>query len=196
MLACKKVAPFTGLFVSEILAEIKSSQGQQSLRVLDVAAGTGVVSFACAAQGYRVVATDVSSGMCRALSERAKEQNMDIETVVCNGEEVSGAIENDFDIAISNFGCIFFSDPLAGVNEMAKAVRPGGQVVMTAWGPPSLTPAFTVIPTAMKRAGVEQPDASSAKKHRIQGTPEVLEKLLVDAGLTNVGHHPTKNIAH
>ena len=183
--------------MSEILAEISSShQGhQQSLRVLDVAAGTGVVSFAFAAQGHRVVATDVSGGMCRALSERAKEQSIRIETVVCDGEEVSNAVDNDFDVAVSNFGCIFFADPLAGVKEMAKAVKPDGQVVITAWGPPSLTPAFTVIPSAMKRAGVEHPHPGSAKKHRIQGTPEVLEKLLVDSGLTNVGHHPI-NIAH
>jgi SAM-dependent methyltransferase len=81
------------------------SAGQE---VLDVGAGTGNFTLACAREGASVVASDLSPGMV----ERGR-----------------------FDCVGSTFGAFIAPRPDVAAAEMFRVVRPGGTVGMTAWTP-------------------------------------------------------------
>ena len=57
--------------------------------------------------------------------------------------------ERDFDHAVSRFGVMFFSDPPAAFANIARALKPGGQITFAAWAPATDNP-FWQLPA--KRA--------------------------------------------
>jgi SAM-dependent methyltransferase len=103
------------------------------MRFLDVAAGSGALSIPAARLGAQVLATDQSPVMLELLSARAREEGLDIETRVMDGHALA-LNDNNFDLAGSQFGVMLFPDMSRGIREMARVVRPGGRVLMIAYG--------------------------------------------------------------
>jgi ubiquinone/menaquinone biosynthesis C-methylase UbiE len=105
------------------------------MRFLDVAAGSGALSIPAARLGARVLATDLSPAMLDHLSRRARDEELSIETRVMDGHALE--LEDDsFDLAGSQFGVMVFPDMPRGIAEMARVVRPGGRVLINAYGDP------------------------------------------------------------
>jgi ubiquinone/menaquinone biosynthesis C-methylase UbiE len=105
------------------------------MRFLDVAAGSGALSIPAARLGARVLATDLSPAMLDHLSRRARDEELSIETLVMDGHALE--LEDDsFDLAGSQFGVMVFPDMPRGIAEMARVVRPGGRVLINAYGDP------------------------------------------------------------
>ena len=105
------------------------------MRFLDVAAGSGALAIPAARLGARVLATDRSPVMLELLRRRADEEGLAIETRCMDGHAL--ALEDaSFDMAGSQFGVMLFPDMPKGVAEMARVVRPGGRVLMIAYGDP------------------------------------------------------------
>jgi ubiquinone/menaquinone biosynthesis C-methylase UbiE len=105
------------------------------MRFLDVAAGSGALSIPAARLGARVLATDRSPAMLGLLEARARREGLDIETRIMDGH----ALELDdgtFDMAGSQFGVMLFPDMPKGIGEMVRVVRPGGRVLVHAYGAP------------------------------------------------------------
>jgi len=62
------------------------------------------------------------------------------------------ALEDDsFDIAGSQFGVMLFPDMPRGIREMARVVRPGGRVLMIAYGDPQEIEFLGFLVTAVRR---------------------------------------------
>ncbi len=105
------------------------SAGQE---VLDVAAGDGNFALACAYEGARVVASDISPGMVERGRARAEAEGYEVEWVEADVEELP--FENDrFDCVGSVFGAMMAPRPRVVAEELFRVVRPGGTVGMTAW---------------------------------------------------------------
>ncbi|MGZ4707862.1 MAG: class I SAM-dependent methyltransferase [Acidimicrobiales bacterium] len=102
-------------------------------RLLDVAAGSGAVTLQALELGADVVATDFAPGMVELLSRRLAERgHANVAVEVMDGQ----ALELDdasFDVAISMLGLIFFPDIDAGVRELVRVTRSGGQVAVGVW---------------------------------------------------------------
>ena len=124
------VAPFTRLFALDALRLANVQPGQ---RVLDVGAGTGVLSLAAAALGAEVLATDFSPGMVDYLKGKAEAQgSRGVQAVVMDGQALDVA-DNRFDAVFSIFGLMFFPDRAAGFRELHRVTRPKGLAVVASW---------------------------------------------------------------
>lgn len=111
--------------------------------VLDVACGTGLVTFPAAeavAPGGEVVAIDLSEGMIERARQIAEERDarnvsferMDAEALTLpDGASTSGA---GFDVALCSLGLMYVPDPEQALREMRRVLVPGGRAVTAVWG--------------------------------------------------------------
>lgn len=103
--------------------------------VLDVGCGTGrsTRDAARAAKSGSALGIDLSSRMlerARESAEAGKLKNCRFES---GDVQVHPLPQNAFDLAISSFGAMFFSDPVAAFTNVAKALRDDGRIVLLAW---------------------------------------------------------------
>ena len=116
---------------------LEMAQLKKGDHVLDIASGTGLVSFRAAEtvgnNGF-VLGTDISEKMVEIANATAKEKNIDvIEFRRMDGEELD--IENDrFDVAICALGLMYMPEPIKALKEMLRALKTGGRTVAAVWG--------------------------------------------------------------
>jgi ubiquinone/menaquinone biosynthesis C-methylase UbiE len=131
------------------------------MRLLDVAPGSGALSIPAARLGALVLAADLSPNMVERLKARAREEGLsNVEARVMDGHALE--LEDDtFDISGSQFGVMLFPDLPRGLSELARVTKPGGRVLMVAYGPATeveflnffigamqaAVPGFTGLPT-------------------------------------------------
>jgi SAM-dependent methyltransferase len=103
--------------------------------VLDVGCGTGETTRACAARAVdgRVLGADLSTVMLeRARVRSAAAALTNIEFVRADAQVHPFAAET-FDLVVSQFGVMFFSDPVAAFTNIGHAVKPGGRLACVVW---------------------------------------------------------------
>ena len=97
-------------------------------RVLDVACGTGLVSFRCVdavGPGGWVVGTDLSGEMVAAAERLAAEKNIhNVAFERFHAEEML-LDEAPFDAAICGLGLMYVPNPLKALAEMRRWLKPG-----------------------------------------------------------------------
>jgi SAM-dependent methyltransferase len=151
------------------------------VRLLDVVAGTGVVAAEAARRGADVLATDFAPGMVAAMRRRFAAEGLHVRAVVMDGQTLD-LVDASFDLATSTFGLIFFLDPVAGLRELRRVLRPGGRVGIAAWelagvGLPQL------IGEALAQVIPDLPPPPAPSWAPL-GQPEGLEQALLAAGFT------------
>jgi ubiquinone/menaquinone biosynthesis C-methylase UbiE len=120
------------------------------MRFLDVAAGTGALSIPAARLGAQVMATDISPTMVARLNQRVREEGLvNIEGRVMDAHKLD--LEEDaFDISASQYGVMLVPDLPRALREMVRVTRPGGRVLVIAFGPPSQVEILSFFLGAMK----------------------------------------------
>ncbi len=102
------------------------------LRVLDIATGTGLsAEAALAAVGPtgHVTAADLSAAMAEKARERlGKAPNLLVS--VEDGQALSFA-DGSCDAVLCNLGLMFFPDPVRGLSEFRRVLRPGGRAAVS-----------------------------------------------------------------
>jgi ubiquinone/menaquinone biosynthesis C-methylase UbiE len=157
-------------------------------RFLDVAAGPGGLSLPAARLGARVLATDWSPAMLERLTARVREEGLcDVETRVMDAHALD--IEDDtFDVTGSQFGVMLVPDQPVALREMVRVTRPGGRVLLIAYGSPAEFEALQFFIAAL-RAVVPDfgglPDDPPPLEFQV-ADPDVLRRRLTDAGLRDV----------
>lgn len=131
------------------------------VRVLDVAAGAGGQSIAAARRGARVVAIDFSAALLAVAARVAEEATVQLETLVRDGEQL-GIATGSVDAVISRLGFQYFADPVQGVREAFRVLRPGGRfsaITFTTAG----RNGFVAVPVGILRAAAgREPPAPGA----------------------------------
>lgn len=115
----------------DVMAQAGVQPGE---RILDLACGTGNAALIAAAQGAHVVGVDAAPRLLEIARQRARAANREVD--FRQGDLLDLPVEdNAVDVAVSVFGVVFASDPLLAFREIARVVRPGGRVLMSAWVP-------------------------------------------------------------
>jgi ubiquinone/menaquinone biosynthesis C-methylase UbiE len=102
------------------------------MRVLDIATGTGLsAEAALAAVGPtgHVTAADISPAMAGKARERLLEAR-NVSVRVEDGQALSFSDES-FDAVLCNLGLMFFRDPVRGLSEFRRVLRPGGRAAVS-----------------------------------------------------------------
>ncbi|KRC11121.1 ubiquinone biosynthesis protein UbiE [Hydrogenophaga sp. Root209] len=159
-------------------------------RVLDVAAGAGDQTLDIAAQvgpQGRVLATDLSPAIVALARDNAVRAGFGhVQTRVADGEDL-GVAEASFDAAVCRLGLMFFPDPLRGLREMHRALRPGGGVCTMVFSRPEKNPCLTILmSTALKHAGLPARDPFSPGGLLSLGQPGRIDALFRSAGFQDV----------
>lgn len=128
----RHVTPHSMGFAEQVLAALPLGPG---VRVLDVAAGSGALAIPAARTGAHVVAVDIAPIMIERLAARAHTEGLDnLDARVADGTALD-LDDDSFDVAVSLNGVSVFPNLSRGLTEMARVTRPGGQVVVAAFGP-------------------------------------------------------------
>ncbi|WP_236242085.1 class I SAM-dependent methyltransferase [Streptomyces sp. CC228A] len=157
-------------------------------RFLDVAAGSGALALPAARRGALVTAVDLAPAMVRLLSARARAEGLHgVRALVMDGEHL--ALDDDaFDVSASLNGVSLFPDIGRGLAEMVRVTRPGGRVLVAAFGPPSRVEFLAWAAAALRAAvpGFAGLPADPPPPPFRLAAPDRFATVLRDAGLTGV----------
>ncbi len=179
------VAPQEVALANEALGLVDLKAGE---RFLDVAAGTGGLSLPAARLGAKVLATDWSPAMIERFEARVRAEGLtDAEGRVmdCHALELE---EDTFDVTGSQFGVMLVSEQPLALREMVRVTKPGGRVLVIAYGQPAEIEFLQFTIGALQAvvpdfAGL--PDDPPPLEFQVSD-PQVLRTRLIDAGLKNV----------
>ena len=154
-------------------------------RFLDVAAGPGGLSLPAARLGAKVLATDWSPAMIERFEARVREEGLsDAEGRVMDAHALE--IEDDtFDVTGSQFGVMLVPDQPLALREMVRVTKPGGRVLLIAYGSPAEFEALQFFIAALQAVVPDfegLPDDPPPLEFQV-ADPDVLRQRLVDAGL-------------
>jgi SAM-dependent methyltransferase len=158
--------------------------------VLDVAAGAGDQTLDIAArvgaQGA-VVATDISARILSyALGNaiRAGHHNVRIHAADAEDLNLGDAM---FDAAICRLGLMFLPDPLAGMSQVHRVLKPGGRFCSIVFAGPDMNPCLRILmSTALRHAGLPPRDPFQPGGLVSLGKSGLMDELFQRAGFRAV----------
>ncbi|MDQ0382110.1 class I SAM-dependent methyltransferase [Amycolatopsis thermophila] len=103
--------------------------------VLDLGCGAGQTTrqAARAARAGGALGVDISAPAIERARELARAEGLGNVTFEHADAQVHPFPPQRFDLAISRFGTMFFADPTAAFSNIARALHPGGRLVMLVW---------------------------------------------------------------
>jgi ubiquinone/menaquinone biosynthesis C-methylase UbiE len=185
------VAPGEASLASEALRLAGLKAGE---RFLDVAAGPGGLSLPAARLGAKVLATDWSPAMIKRFEARAREEgHADAEGRVMDAHALE-LDDDSFDVTGSLFGVMLVPDQQRALREMVRVTKPGGRVLLVAYGSPGEFEALQFFLAALQTVVPDfegLPDDPPPLEFQV-ADPEVLRQRLTDADLDHVAVDTTQ----
>lgn len=118
-------------------ALLSRADTQAGEHVLDVACGTGAVTFPIAhavGPSGHVLGTDLSAKMIDRATARAEREGLAHVRFARAGAEDLKTDDATFDLAICALGLMYVPSPTDALIEMRRSLRPTGRVVVSVWG--------------------------------------------------------------
>ncbi|HEX2172797.1 MAG TPA: class I SAM-dependent methyltransferase [Dehalococcoidia bacterium] len=97
-------------------------------RCLDVGCGPGLLTVEMARRGIAATGADLSAAMIARAEQIAAEQGLTNTGFVRTPAEMMPFEDGEFDLALATNLIFLLPEPLLGLREMARVVRPGGWV--------------------------------------------------------------------
>lgn len=179
-------------WADELLDRINLRPGEH---VLDVACGTGAVTFKARAlvePGGSVVGSDIAPPMLAVARRKAGERGSDITFVEADAEHLPTR-SGGYDVVLCQQGIQFFPDTSAAVHAMAGVLRPGGRVGVAVWQPQSRQDLVPQMEASLKRT---LGDRVSLNQPFSFGSKERLETEMREAGFRDIGIEEVERVAH
>ncbi|MES3005643.1 MAG: methyltransferase domain-containing protein [Patescibacteria group bacterium] len=155
-------------------------------RILDVSTGTGEPGLTAAKRVDQVIATDLAENMVEIAHKNAEVRGVkNFEAKTADAESLPFS-DNEFDAVICRLGVMYFANPSAGVQEMARVLKPGRKVALAAWSEPAKNPWATVASNAIKELlNLPTPPSDAPGVFRYS-RPGLLAELLEQVSIEDV----------
>jgi ubiquinone/menaquinone biosynthesis C-methylase UbiE len=139
-------------------------------KVLDVAAGNGMVSLAAARRWCNVVSTDYVASLLERGRARALAEGLPIEFKEADAEALPFA-DGSFDAIVSTFGVMFTPNQDKAAAELLRVCKSGGKIGLTNWTSDGF------IGQMFKTLGKYLPPPAAAKSPLLWGTRARLTEM-------------------
>ena len=125
--------------------------------ILDVGCGSGTTTLAAAASAERVVGVDLSQPLVELARRRAQAARITNAEFVIADAQTHDFVAGTFDLLISQFGLMFFDDPVQAFTNIRRALSDGGRAAFVCWQGLHANEWLTLIGDAVSRH-VELPE--------------------------------------
>ncbi|MDF2713032.1 MAG: methyltransferase, partial [Nonomuraea muscovyensis] len=179
-------APFTRLVL-----DAASMAGAD--RILDVGCGTGSTTCAAArvAADGQALGVDIARPLLQRAEQRARHDGLTNVRFEHGDAQTHRLAPQGFDVAISRFGVMFFSDPTAAFANIARGLRPGGRIALVCWQPVANNEWITVLSAAAaQHIPLPPPGEPGSPGPFSLGDRQHLAAVLDAAGLVDVAIQP------
>jgi ubiquinone/menaquinone biosynthesis C-methylase UbiE len=144
-------------------------------KVLDVAAGNGMVTLAAARRWCEVTSTDYVPALLELGRARAEAEALSVTFKEADAENLPFA-DGSFDVVLSTFGVMFTPNQDKAAAELLRVCRRGGQIGLASWTPEGF------IGQVFKTLGKYLPPPAGAKSPAMWGTrARITEMVGVEA---------------
>lgn len=152
--------------------------------ILDLASGTGEPALSLARRhggAITITGIDAAAGMVKVAQAKVIQENLvNVAFQAMRAEDLSFA-DHSFDRILCRFGIMLFDDPLQGLREAYRTLKPGGLLAMTVWADPETMTTMYWIYHALKQF-LPDHKLPALPKATSLGCPGVLDTLLQNAG--------------
>ena len=156
--------------------------------VLDVGCGTGESTrdAARAATAGSALGVDLSKRMLEQARRLSIEEGLSNVSFELADAQVHPFGPEQFDIAISRFGVMFFDDLVAAFTNVGRALRPGGRLALMVWQARERNEWTLVFHRALSGSD-ELPELPASGSAYSLADPDRARGILEAAGFTDVG---------
>jgi ubiquinone/menaquinone biosynthesis C-methylase UbiE len=164
--------------------------------VLEIAAGTGVLTRAIAArasQDVHLTATDLNQPMLdRAMMRQPRE--LRVEWRQADGTALPFG-DQTFDAVLCQFGVMFFPDKVQGYKEARRVLKPGGLYLFNVWDRISENEFPDVVTDALASVFPRDPPRFMVRTPHGHYDPGKIRDELKAAGFANISIEPVNKIS-
>ncbi len=147
-------------------------------RLLDAGCGAGLLALLASFRGAQVAALDASPGLLAIARQRLPGDD------VREGDlEALPFTDASFDAVAAVNSVFYAADMAAAMREPARVSRPGGRVVVTAWGPPEKCEFLTAVMPVLEPLLPPPPPGASPPHPGALSEPGALAGRLKAGGL-------------
>lgn len=163
----------------------RRAHAMQPRRILETAAGTGVVTAALAAAlpDADVVATDLNQDMLTIAAERVLSERVSF--AVADAQELPFG-DGEFDLVVCQFGLMFYPDKVRGNSEAHRVLREGGHYLLAIWDRIERNTLCNLADQSMRELFPDNPPMFMQRGPFSYHDPEWIERDLRAAGFAAV----------
>jgi ubiquinone/menaquinone biosynthesis C-methylase UbiE len=122
----RHLAPFTEALVEQVRLT-------PHRRLLDVGSGCGALTLAAARIAESAVGVDISAPLTEVASDRARVARVDNVEFLVTDAQTHAFVPGSFDVVVSQFGLMFFDDPLMAFSNLRGSLAPDGRLAFISW---------------------------------------------------------------
>jgi SAM-dependent methyltransferase len=169
-------------------------------RVLDIGSGAGITTIAASSlvgETGEVIGADISAPLVSYSTQRAADEAiLNVRFVVADvqEEQIPGA---PFDVALSQFGVMFFESPQTAFGNIRRQLREGGRLGFACWqvAENNKWHLSRALGPFLPPAPPPAPGTSAVGPFSL-GDPEHTKGILAEAGFHDIAHTPLDLVAN
>lgn len=157
----------------------------QPARILETAAGTGIVTRAMsqALPQAQIVATDINPAMLELAAQRDNSERVAFQPADAQDLPFD---EGSFDLVLCQFGVMFFPDKVRANGEAHRVLRPGGHYLLVSFDRLELNPVPKAAGDAVDALFLDDPPQYMERGPFSYADPALIEHDLRAAGFTDI----------